>query len=48
MIEEITGKKPKRSPNKINNNNSRTGKINNILILITYPFIIIKDNFKLI
>ena len=41
-IKKITGKKPKRSPNKINNNNSRTGKINNILILITYPFIIIR------
>ena len=48
MIKEITGKNPKRSPNKTNNNNSRIGKINTNLMLIIYPFIIIKDNFKLI
>ena len=48
IIKKITGKKPKRSPNKTNNNNSRIGKINTNLILIIYSFIIIKDNFKLI
>ena len=36
IIKEITGKKPKKSPHKMNNTNSRIGKNKITLILIMY------------